>query len=245
MNTKFHIGCSGFHYKHWKGGFYPDKLAQKKWFDFYCQHFSTVELNVTFYRFPELSFVQNWYKKSPGNFIFSVKAPRIITHYKQFNETKQLIDDFYKVIQDGLQEKLGCVLFQLPPRLGYSQERLEKIANSLHTGYRNVIEFRNVTWWREDVYNFLSKKKIGFCGQSHPALPQDIILNTKFLYYRFHGVPDLYRSPYDLSVLRNAAETIRASGKINDAYIYFNNDIEVSAVQNAKDMLDIVSRKEA
>lgn len=240
MKTKFHIGCSGFHYKHWRGGFYPEKLAQSKWFDYYCQHFSTLELNVTFYRFPQLSFLRNWHKKSPSNFVFSVKAPRIITHYKQFNETKQLIGEFYQVIQDGLEEKLGCILFQLPPRLGYSEERLEKIVNNLDTSFRNVIEFRNVTWWREDVYTFLSEKKISFCGQSHPALPQDIIQNTKYLYYRFHGIPDLYKSPYDLPVLKNAVERIRASGKITEAYIYFNNDIEVSAIQNAKDMMNMV-----
>ncbi|HUR10418.1 MAG TPA: DUF72 domain-containing protein [Flavitalea sp.] len=236
MKTKFHIGCSGFHYKHWRGGFYPEKLAQKNWFDFYCQHFSTLELNVTFYRFPQLSFLQNWYIKSPPHFKFAVKAPRLITHYKQFNDTHDLITEFYSVIQNGLEDKLGCVLFQLPPRLAYNETRLDKIISAVDTNYKNTIEFRHVSWWRNDVYEKLAKNNISFCGMSHPLLPQDIIQNTSFLYYRFHGIPELYKSPYDLEVLKKAADEIGNSGKTKEAFIYFNNDIEVSAIDNAKQM---------
>src|SRR3954464_5011246 len=106
------IGCSGFHYKHWKNVFYPEGLPQKKWFDFYCQHFNTLELNVTFYRFPQLSFLQTWHTKSPDNFRFAVKAPRAITHYKKFNDSYELLSSFYDTINNGLQAKLGPVLFQ-------------------------------------------------------------------------------------------------------------------------------------
>ena len=240
MKTKYHIGCSGFHYKHWKGVFYPEKLAQSKWIDFYCQHFSTLELNVTFYRFPQLSFLQTWHRKSPPHFTFSVKAPRIITHYKQFNEIKQLIDDLYKIIQEGLEEKLSCILFQLPPRMAYSEEKLKKIVDSLDTSFQNVLEFRNISWWRDEVYDFLRANKICFCGMSHPALPQEIISNTGFIYYRFHGVPHLYKSPYELSVLQNTVDKIRSFDKLREAFIYFNNDIETSAVRNAKELIELI-----
>ena len=110
----WHIGCSGFHYRDWRGTFYPVKLPQKKWFDYYCEHFKTLELNVTFYRFPQLSFLQNWYQKAPADFRFSVKAPKAITHFKQFHDTARMISDFYETINNGLQEKLGPVLFQMP-----------------------------------------------------------------------------------------------------------------------------------
>ena len=212
-----------------------------KWFEYYCQHFSTVELNVTFYRFPQLSFLQSWYKRSPSDFRFAVKAPRIITHYKQFHGTENLITEFYDVIQNGLAEKLGCVLFQLPPRIGYSEERLDRIIESMNTSFKNTIEFRHATWWRDDVYKKLEKHKISFCGQSHPLLPQDIIQNTSFLYYRFHGIPELYKSPYDAAVLYKCADEINASAKTREAFIYFNNDIEVSAIANAKEMIKHVS----
>src|ERR1044072_6786414 len=93
--AKWWIGCSGFHYKHWVGKFYPGDLPQRKWFEFYCEHFDTLELNVTFYRFPQLSSLQSWYKRSPAKFQFAVKAPRAITHYKKFNDIERLISDFY------------------------------------------------------------------------------------------------------------------------------------------------------
>src|SRR6476660_2706168 len=111
---QYYIGCSGFYNKDWKEVFYPKGLPQRKWFEFYCSRFNTLELNTTFYRFPKIEFLQNWYKTSPPDFKFSVKAPRLITHFKQFNETDGLLNDFYAAIQEGLKEKAGPVLFQLP-----------------------------------------------------------------------------------------------------------------------------------
>src|SRR5438105_3814281 len=105
--TKWFIGCSGFSYKHWIGKFYPEKLARRKWFAFYCEHFKTLELNVTFYRFPQLQTLKGWYDTSPPDFRFSVKAPRGITHFKQFHNATELITQFYDVVNNGLQEKLG------------------------------------------------------------------------------------------------------------------------------------------
>lgn len=236
------IGCSGFHYKHWKGVFYPEKLAQIKWFDFYNQRFKTLELNVTFYRFPQLSFLENWYNKSPEVFSFSVKAPRAITHYKQFIETKQMVDDFYGTSREGLKDKLGCVLFQMPPRMAYKEEKLERIISNLDASFNNVLEFRHESWWNAEVYNTLSKHNITFCGMSHPTLPDDIIQNTKTLYYRFHGVPYLYASPYELPALTKFADEVEANKQTQTAYVYFNNDIGASAIKNAAEMDAYVSK---
>lgn len=237
---KWHIGCSGFHYKHWREFFYPKKLPQSKWFEFYCQHFNTVELNVTFYRFPQLSFLESWYTRSPGNFRFAVKAPRGITHYKQFHGTEELIGRFYEVIREGLKEKLGCVLFQLPPRAAYTPERLTRIINNLDPDFNNVLEFRHPSWWRPEVFEKLSENKIAFSGMSHPLLPTDIIQNTPILYYRFHGVPELYKSQYDIKVLEDFVAEIIKAGKVKNAYIYFNNDIGGSAITNARQMQAVI-----
>src|SRR5258708_6683244 len=114
---KLFIGCSGFHYREWKEKFYPEKMPQRKWFDYYSSQFNTIELNVTFYRFPQIKTLQNWYEKSPAEFCFAVKVPRLITHYKQFNDTDQLLTDFYSTTRSGLREKLGPVLFQLPGKI--------------------------------------------------------------------------------------------------------------------------------
>ncbi|QDA59527.1 DUF72 domain-containing protein [Hymenobacter jejuensis] len=230
------IGCSGFHYRHWKETFYPKGLPQRKWFDYYSEHFKTLELNVTFYRFPQLSFLENWYQKSPSDFCFSVKAPRLITHYKQFNESRQLLADFYGTIAEGLQEKLGCILFQLPPKTTFTEERLQKIIDNLDPAYQNVLEFRHVSWWNEVVYNTFAQHKITFCGMSHPDLPTNIIHNTSVLYYRLHGVPQLYKSPYSEEELVRIADEINGAPDVQQAYIYFNNDIDASAIGNARQM---------
>ena len=241
--VKWRIGCSGFHYKHWKEIFYPHGLAQNKWFNFYCEHFDTLELNVTFYRFPQLSFLEGWYKKSPGNFSFAVKAPRAITHYKKFVDTERLISDFYNTVAEGLKDKLGCVLFQLPPRYDYTDERLERIITSVDKSFTNVIEFRHTSWWNAGVYNELSKNKITFCGMSHPLLPDEIISNTPVLYHRMHGVPELYKSPYSKTALKKIVGQVENSGLIKKAFIYFNNDIDGSAIKNATEMIELVKSK--
>jgi uncharacterized protein YecE (DUF72 family) len=123
----WHIGCSGFHYKHWRTAFYPDDLPQRRWFEYYSAQFRTLELNVTFYRFPRVTFLKNWYAQASPDFRFSVKAPRTITHFKQFHNTADVLSDFYGSVNEGLQEKLGPVLFQFPPRLACNEERLERI----------------------------------------------------------------------------------------------------------------------
>lgn len=232
----WHIGCSGFHYKHWRGVFYPEDLPQKKWFEFYCRYFDTLELNVTFYRFPQLSFLQSWYERSPSKFRFAVKAPKAITHYKKFKDSSEMLTDFYTAVRDGLKEKLGCILFQLPPRLSYSEEILERIISSLDTSFFNVLEFRHESWWRKDVYERLSKHHISFCGMSHPDLPNDIICNSKLFYYRFHGEEQLYASNYRKAQLKKMAMTVEACKQVKQAYAFFNNDILGYAISNGLEL---------
>ncbi len=238
---QWHVGCSGFYYKHWKELFYPAGLPQRLWFEFYCRHFNTLELNVTFYRFPETSMLKKWYETSPPDFSFSVKAPKLITHFRKMNDCEKLMADFYLIIREGLKEKTGCLLFQFPPRFEYTDERLNKIINSLDPTYPNVVEFRHNSWWNETVYKSLKKHKISFSGMSHPLLPATVIANTSLLYYRMHGVPDLYKSPYSTKDIEKIIKTIEGYKGIKKAFIYFNNDIGGSAITNAKEMNAIIS----
>ena len=240
--ASYRIGCSGFHYRHWKELFYPKDLPQKKWFEFYCQHFNTVELNTTFYRFPKLSFLEDWYSRSPGDFIFAVKAHRLITHFKQFHNAEQVISDYYSLVREGLKDKLGPVLFQLPPRSAYTGERLERIISNLDPSFENVLECRHVSWWNDHVYDELGKHGITFCGMSHPDLPEDVIGNSKLLYYRFHGVPELYKSKYRKSVLQKFLGEVKDYKQVKKAFIYFNNDINGSAITNARQVQEIIRK---
>lgn len=239
---KWWIGCSGFYYKHWKEVFYPKELPQKKWFEFYCEHFNTVELNVTFYRFPKLAFLQDWYDRSPEKFCFAVKAPRRVTHFRQFHDVADIVSQFYATVQEGLREKLGCVLFQMPPRMAFTEERLERILNNLDSAFQNVLEFRHESWWNVDVYEALKAKNVTFCGMSHPSLPDDVVQNDSTLYYRFHGATELYKSLYDLKSLKKFVNEV-SEAPIRSAFVYFNNDIGASAMTNAHQVQDLVSKK--
>lgn len=230
---QFYIGCSGFHNKDWKEVFYPKGLAQSKWFEYYCTQFNTLELNTTFYRFPTVDMVQKWYDKSPDNFMFSVKAPRLITHYKQFNEVESLLNDFYATIREGLKEKLGTVLFQLPARIIYNEGFLQRIIQNLDNSFNNVIEFRDAGWWNQFVFDELSKHNISFCGISIKNLPDGIIDNASTVYYRFHGIEKLYFSQYPEQKIKDFSVELMHTSSNKTAYIFFNNTATMAAINNA------------
>ena len=230
---KWRIGCSGFHYSDWKEVFYPAGMPQRKWFEYYCSYFNTLELNVTFYRFPQLKFLQTWYNVSPPGFDFSVKAPRLITHYKRFSDVKRLLSDFYGISREGLKEKLGGILFQLPARMTYNRDLLNKIIETLDPTFLNILEFRDQSWWKPSVYRALAKNNISFCGISHPLLPDEAVCNTSTAYYRFHGVPVLYYSQYKRNFILQIIDRIINANIVTRGYLYFNNTATIGAIRNA------------
>jgi len=238
---KYIIGCSGFHYKHWKGDFYPADLPAKKWFEYYCRYFMTLELNVTFYRFPKLSTLQDWYHKSPRDFIFSVKVPRSVTHFKKLNGTLGMVNDFYGLVREGLQEKLGSVLFQFPPNFSCTEQHMRRIIDNADPSFENVAEFRHSSWWKDDIIKQLGEHQIAFCGMSHPDFPNEVIGNTSHLYYRMHGRDQLYSSGYSPEELKSVLNNIRAMKHIKKAYIYFNNDARGYATRNAERLIKLTS----
>jgi Uncharacterized conserved protein len=238
--AKWWIGCSGFHYKEWKEVFYPKNIPQTKWFEYYCRHFNTIELNTTFYRFPRPEALQSWQQRSPNDFKFSVKGPRLISHYKMFIDCERLLGDFYASVFEGLGDKLGCVLFQLPKRLLYSEEVLNRIIKSLDPSFDNVVEFRDKSWWNKKVYDTLKKHNITFCGISHPTLPDDVVKNNSILYYRFHGVPVLYKSEYKKEFIEEITGKVKNAGRFKVVYIYFNNTWGTGAIANARQMQEFI-----
>jgi uncharacterized protein YecE (DUF72 family) len=236
---EWRIGCSGFLYREWKEIFYPKGLAQKNWFQFYCEHFNCIEINSSFYKLPTLTALTNWYDKSPADFLFTIKAPRGVTHYKKFNQVQDVVNDFYSLIEEGLGDKLGCILFQMPPSYSYTEERLHNILDHLNTKHRNVLEFRHASWWNEGAIRLLSKQNVTFSGISYPsALPDDLIQNTDLVYYRFHGKPVLYKSLYSATEIEDFVKHFHEPAKV--AYVYFNNTWGTSALINSKQLMDLV-----
>jgi len=238
---KWRIGCSGFYYREWKEVFYPKGLAQKDWFKYYTMHFNTIEINSTFYKMPAQKSFDKWYVESPAEFVFTIKAPRLITHYKQLKECEELLADFYDRISLGMKDKLGCVLFQFPPKFDYNEERLALLLKNLNPKFQNVVEFRHISWFSDEIYHKLGNANIIFSGQSYPsALPDQIIKNTSSIYYRFHGKPVLYKSEYDPMVIQDLVQQI--PGDTEEAFIYFNNTWGVGALNNSRYLKEIINK---
>ncbi|MEM2932981.1 MAG: DUF72 domain-containing protein [Candidatus Pacearchaeota archaeon] len=232
-----YVGTSGYVYWHWQGLFYPSNLPSSKWFDFYAKHFNTVEINMSFYRWPKESTIKSWFyrakkieKETGRPFVYTIKANRLITHIKKLANVKKILNDFYQLI-DKVKPYLGCVLFQLPPSLKYDENRLKNFVNILNENYRNVIEFRHTSWWKEKTYKILEDNAT-FCIVSAPGLPEDFIKTTDIIYVRFHGKKLWYGSNYSDVELKEWAKKIKQA-KAKEVYCYFNNDFNAYAVYNA------------
>jgi uncharacterized protein YecE (DUF72 family) len=230
------IGCSGYYYKHWIGLFYPDDLPKNKWLIYYADHFKTVEINNTFYRMPDEKAVRNWYAITPADFVFAVKGYRYFTHLKKFNTDDEFKDNLCKFqhIAGLLKEKAGPLLWQLPRNFTVNTEKLEKFCSLLSTGFQHVFEFRNEGWFKQEVYDILSKHNHALCIVSGPSgVPKVIVTTTRFAYIRFHGEGSWYNDNYSEESLRQW-KTKLENTRVSDIYAYFNNDINAYAISNAK-----------
>jgi len=230
----YYIGTSGWHYEHWRQRFYPRELAKAMWLEFYAGHFSTVELNNSFYRLPSEVALANWRDLSPEGFIFAVKVSRFITHIKRLKDSGEALETFLGRAR-GLGEKLGPLLYQLPPSMHRDDERLKSFLDILPGGMKHVLEFRHQSWLEEGVFQLLRNYNTGFCVFDMPGLSCPVVATADFAYIRFHGSTGLYSSCYTDSELADWARKLASLAvKLEAVYIYFNNDDEAFAVRNAK-----------
>lgn len=237
---KLFLGTSGYSYKHWKGVFYPPDLPQARWLEFYCQHFATVELNVTFYRLPNQQTFAGWFQRTPPDFIFAAKGSRFITHIKKLNDCRQPLQVF-KENAAALGEKLAVILWQLPPNLLYKRERLEGFCQLLADEYpekRHAFEFRHEGWLHEECYNILRNHGFALCIPIAPDYPRSEQMTASFSYIRFHSGETRSNSSYTDEELEQWAEKIKGWLKEHDVYVYFNNDARAFAIANAKKLRD-------
>ena len=231
---EYYVGTSGWHYDHWRGLFYPENLAKPKWLGFYAAHFTTVELNNSFYHLPSEAAFTNWRKLSPEGFVFAVKVSRFITHIKRLRNAEEPLNNFLSRA-DFLQNKLGPLLYQLPPNMKRNDEALEAFISILPCQYRHVFEFRHESWLNDGVFNILRRHDVGLCVFDMPDLKCPLVATADFAYIRFHGSIGLYSSCYGEEELSDWAKKIVQSGqKLKTVYIYFNNDAETYAVRNAQ-----------
>ena len=242
MALHYHIGTSGWHYEHWRGRFYPERLTKAEWLEFYASHFTTVELNNSFYRLPSEAAFTTWYNSSPANFTFAVKVSRFITHIKRLKNSEEAVENFISRAKI-LEEKLGPLLYQLPPNMHRNDEVLESFLSNLPRGMKHVLEFRHQSWLEEKVFEILRKYNIGLCVFDMPSFTCPLEMTADFAYIRFHGSGELYSSCYSDKELADWAKRLtNLDINLKAVYIYFNNDAEAFAVRNAMTLRDYLER---
>lgn len=240
-SLKYYIGTSGWHYEHWRGLYYPEGLAKSKWLQFYVKQFNTVELNNSFYHLPSEKAFATWRESAPENFVFAVKVSRFITHIKRLENFGSAVENFLSRAR-LLQDKLGPLLYQLPPNMKRNDEVLESFLCSLPQKYRHVFEFRHESWLADSVFHILQQYNAGLCVFDMPGFTCPLIATSDFAYIRFHGSASLYSSCYSDEELSQWAQKIARLGKkVKAVYIYFNNDAEAFAVKNALTLTKLIN----
>lgn len=235
-----YIGTSGWHYKHWKGNFYPNSITDAAQLEYFSSRFATVEINNSFYRLPDAYTFSKWRDVVPENFIFSVKGSRFITHMKKLKVGKDTIDKFLDHA-GHLQQKLGPVLFQLPPRWKINIERFSNFLEHLPADRRFVFEFRDTSWNHPAIHDLLKQSACAFCIYELDGYQSPLIVTADFVYIRLHGPAAKYEGSYSKNELAVWAERCRSwqqEGK--DIYLYFDNDQHAFAASNGQTLIEIL-----
>jgi uncharacterized protein YecE (DUF72 family) len=229
------IGCSGWNYGHWRERVYPRGCPPARWLGFYAGLFDTVEINNTFYRLPKRNAVARWVEQTPDEFCFAVKMSRYITHIKRLTDLEGGLERFYERIEPlARSPKLGPVLWQLPPTFKRNDERLAAALDALPPG-RHCFEFREPSWYVDDVYAALREHGVALVIPDSPKYPfRTLELTADWTFVRFHHGSRGRRGNYSESELEEWAGRIDGWRRDVDVYVYFNNDWEGFAVENGR-----------
>lgn len=231
--STIYIGTSGWSYNHWRGPFYPEDLRSEQWLQYYAEHFKSAEINNSFYHLPEKKTLKHWHDTVPEDFVFSAKASRYMTHMKKLKDAHDSINTFVERISI-LGDKLGPILFQLPPHWRFNGERLAAFLNTLSTEFRYTFEFRDPDWLNSETYDLLSEHQVAFCIYELNGFLSPKKVTADFVYIRLHGPNGPYQGSYDNRALAGwtgALSTWAGQGK--QIYCYFDNDESGYAAQNA------------
>jgi uncharacterized protein YecE (DUF72 family) len=240
---RLYIGTSGWHYKHWLGNFYPAGMKPASYLVHYLQYFGSVEINNSFYRLPSTETLAQWKEAVPPDFIFAIKASRFITHMKKLKEPQQSFSLFMDRV-GVLGEKLGPILFQLPPSWRFDESRFNAFLEALPTTYRYAFEFRDQSWYTDKAYELLRKYRCAFCIYEIAYHLSPLEVTTDFVYVRLHGPGNKYDGSYADHVLSTWAEQGNKwleQGK--QVYFYFDNDMHGYAPANALRLQEIMEWK--
>ena len=229
---KFHVGTSGYSYKEWKGNFYPEDLPAKEMLSYYSRRLPAVEINNTFYRLPQPSMIENWKAQVPSSFRFSIKATQRITHIKRLNnvadETKYLLET-----ASLLEQRLGVVLFQLPPNFKKDVERLKAFLDLLKPDLPTAFEFRHESWFDDETLALLRERDCALVVSDTDEKPlTEIISTARWGYLR------LRRTAYDENDLVEWMKRVQDQ-KWKDAFVFFKHEDEGTGPRMAAQFLEL------
>ncbi|HJZ79114.1 MAG TPA: DUF72 domain-containing protein [Pyrinomonadaceae bacterium] len=229
---KLHVGTSGYSYKEWKGNFYPDDLPAKEMLSYYSRRLPAVEINNTFYRLPQPTMIENWRDQVPASFRFSIKASQRITHIKRLkncaDETKYLLETAAL-----LGERLGVVLFQLPPNSKKDTDRLKDFLSSLPATVRAAFEFRHESWFDDEIFGLLREQDCSLVVSDTDEKPLTEIISTAGW-----GYLRLRRTAYDQTDLKAWRQRVQDQ-KWKDAFVFFKHEDEGTGPKLAAQFIEM------
>jgi uncharacterized protein YecE (DUF72 family) len=232
----FYVGTSGYSYPKWKGSFYPAKLPAKQMLGFYAARFRTVEINNTFYRPPTPSVLKGWADQVPAEFRFVLKAPQEITHVRRLKDVGELVSSFLEAA-GTLGERLGPLLFQLPPNFKKDVPRLRALLALLTPGRRVAMEFRHASWFDDEVLGLLREHQTGLCvADAEDDLEVPFVATTDWGYLR------LRRPDYDDAALTAWAARMKAQAW-RDCFVFFKHEDAGKGPQMASRLLELLAKK--
>ena len=230
--TNLYVGTSGYSYKEWKGSFYPEKLAAKDMLPYYSERLKAVELNNTFYRLPKREMVESWKSQVPDNFRFSLKASQRITHFKRLKDAEDVTKYMLDTV-NALDDRLGVVLFQLPPNMKKDIERLRPFLDILPRDLNCAFEFRHPTWFDDEVLELLRRDNRALCVSDTDDLPANHIDATADW-----GYLRLRRVNYSNPNLIEWIERIKVQDW-KDTYVFFKHEDEGTGPKLAAEFLSL------
>jgi uncharacterized protein YecE (DUF72 family) len=233
---KFWIGTSGFQYAEWKGNFYPEDLPAAKMLPFYAERLSTTEINYTFHRIPAPKTIDNWRSLTPENFRFALKAPQRITHWSKLRDCADTLRYFHDVVS-VLGEKMGPVLFQLPPNFEKDILVLGDFLNGLPGGMRSAFEFRHESWFDDEIFETLRQRNAALCIADTEKLETPKVATADYGYLR------LRREGYAKGDVESWTEFVRSqTDRWTDAFIYFKHEEAGIGPKLARQMMELLGR---
>jgi uncharacterized protein YecE (DUF72 family) len=214
---QFFVGTSGYSYKEWKGGFYPEKLPQEQMLSYYAERFVAVEINNTFYKMPTESDVRAWANQVPGGFCFAMKAPQAITHFKRLKDAEEPTKELFRVV-GAMKSHLGPVLFGLPPNFKKDVARLREFLKLIPRNRRAAFEFRHESWFDDEVFDCLRRRRCALCIADAEDLPKAKLIDTAGW-----GYVRLRRERYTRKSLTEWINRIRFMNW-KEAYVFFKHE---------------------